>query len=174
LELATELEASLRDLGSAGSVELRENGGRVAVFTALWWEVRGAAQKPLLHLWSEQHNLTRRVLAITDHSDQCLALAVERFAARVLVAWSFSVWSSTRPPAICPVNNRARVSAASYATSFPTKRWNRSPALKIWSTRSPGIMLAVLRKGSTRWAVLGVFDHTSSEGAENCLTFGLL
>ena len=35
--------------------------------------------KPLLRLWSEQYNLTRRVLAIADHSDQRLALAVERF-----------------------------------------------------------------------------------------------
>src|ERR1700746_2189364 len=45
----------------------------------LSWEVRGAAEKPLLHLWSAEYNLTRRVLAITDHSEQCLTLAVERF-----------------------------------------------------------------------------------------------
>jgi hypothetical protein len=31
-------------------------------------EVRGKSEKPWLHLWSENHNLTRRVLAITDHS----------------------------------------------------------------------------------------------------------
>jgi hypothetical protein len=41
--------------------------------------VRGAGEKPLLHPWSEQFNLTRRVLAITDHSEHRLALAVERF-----------------------------------------------------------------------------------------------
>jgi hypothetical protein len=34
-------------------------------------EVRGAVEKPLLLLWSENH-----VLAITDHSDQRLVLAV--------------------------------------------------------------------------------------------------
>ena len=38
-----------------------------------------AAEKPLLHLWSEQFNLTRRVLAITDHSQERMVLAVERF-----------------------------------------------------------------------------------------------
>jgi hypothetical protein len=42
-------------------------------------EVRGQGEKPLLHIWSECYNLTRRVLAITDHSEQRLALAVERF-----------------------------------------------------------------------------------------------
>jgi len=30
--------------------------------------VRGKSEKPWLHLWPKNHNLTRRVLAITDHS----------------------------------------------------------------------------------------------------------
>jgi hypothetical protein len=77
VELATELEASLRNLSSAPSVEERENGGRVAVFASLSWEMRGARQKPLLHLWSERHYLTRWVLAITDQTERRLTLAVE-------------------------------------------------------------------------------------------------
>src|SRR5260370_38559571 len=51
----------------------------MVALAGLSWEVRGAAEKPLLHLWSAEYNLTRRVLAITDHSEQCLTLAVERF-----------------------------------------------------------------------------------------------
>jgi hypothetical protein len=47
----------------------RENGGCVAPFAGRSWDVQRAAEKPLLHPWSENHNLTRRVLAITDHSD---------------------------------------------------------------------------------------------------------
>ena len=66
MELAEELQASLRELSSAPSVEVLENGGRLAVLGTLSWEVRGARQKPLLHLWSDPHSLTRRVLAITD------------------------------------------------------------------------------------------------------------
>ncbi|HXJ47254.1 MAG TPA: hypothetical protein VNK47_11315 [Candidatus Dormibacteraeota bacterium] len=42
-------------------------------------EVRGAATKPLLRIWSAQHSLTRHELAITDHSEERLALVVERF-----------------------------------------------------------------------------------------------
>src|SRR3981081_1238253 len=79
MELARELEASLREFSTAATVEVRENGGRVAPLASLSWEVRGAAEKPLLHLWSAECNLTRRVLAITDHSEQRLILAVERF-----------------------------------------------------------------------------------------------
>jgi hypothetical protein len=62
-----------------GAAELCENGGRLAPLSKLSWEVRGADDKPLLHIWSEQYNLTRRVIAITDHSDARLVLAVERF-----------------------------------------------------------------------------------------------
>lgn len=79
MELAKELEASLREFAEAAPVEVRENGGRVAPLASLSWEVRGAAEKPLLHLWSAEYNLTRRVLAITDYSEQRLILAVERF-----------------------------------------------------------------------------------------------
>ena len=79
MELANELETSLREFAARGAVEVRENGNRVASLAVLSWEVRSAGAKPLLHLWSEQYNLTRRVLSITDHSDKRLALAVERF-----------------------------------------------------------------------------------------------
>jgi hypothetical protein len=75
MEFAKELEATLREFAAAEPVEVRENGGRVAPLAGLSWEVRGAAEKPLLHLRSSEYNLTRRVLAITDHSEQRLILA---------------------------------------------------------------------------------------------------
>src|SRR5579863_9966526 len=79
MALASDLQQALREFAAAGPAELRDNGARVAPLSTLSWEVRGNSEKPLLHLWSENHNLTRRVLAITDHSEQRLALAVERF-----------------------------------------------------------------------------------------------
>ena len=79
MEFAAELQASLQEFTASGIVEVRENGGRSAPFSGMCWEVRGDGAKPLLHLWSEQFNLTRRVLAITDHSEQRPTLAVERF-----------------------------------------------------------------------------------------------
>ncbi len=50
MELAAELEAILREFAALAPVEVRENGGRVAPLAGLSWEVRGAAEKPLLHL----------------------------------------------------------------------------------------------------------------------------
>jgi hypothetical protein len=45
----------------------------------IFWEVRGSTEKPLLHLWSEELNLTRRVLAISEESTDRVLLSVEKF-----------------------------------------------------------------------------------------------
>jgi hypothetical protein len=79
MEFAEELRASLQSFLVSGSIEIRESGGRVTSTAPLSWEVRGSTEKPLLHIWSQNCNVTRRVLAITDRSEQRLALAVERF-----------------------------------------------------------------------------------------------
>ncbi|MEQ1354046.1 MAG: hypothetical protein ABLT11_08505, partial [Candidatus Acidiferrum sp.] len=73
MNLAAELTASLREFAASGA-EMYENGGRLAPFSRMSWEVRGADDKPLLHIWSEEYNLTRRVIAITDHSEARLVL----------------------------------------------------------------------------------------------------
>jgi len=78
VEFAAELEASLKEFSASDLVEVRENGAS-RLFEGLCWEIRGPGEKPLLHIWSEYYNLARRILAIPDHSDQRLALAVERF-----------------------------------------------------------------------------------------------
>src|SRR5208283_4914324 len=79
MEFAEELRASLQDFMGGASIEIRENGSRITAATPLLWEVRGEAGKPLLHLWGDNCNVTRRVLAIADQSESRLALAVERF-----------------------------------------------------------------------------------------------
>jgi hypothetical protein len=78
MEFAEELRAC-RVCLSSGTMEIRESGGRVTSTALLSWEVRGSTEKPLLVICSENCNLTRRVLAITDRSEPRLALALERF-----------------------------------------------------------------------------------------------
>jgi hypothetical protein len=175
VELATELEASLREFATASSVEVRENGSRVAPLAGLSWEIRAASGKPLLHLWSEQYNLTRRVLAITDYSDQRLALAVERFG-------------RTRPDRLEFVRTEFDRSARELSREEFCQRLGRilaerfpdgtlesliiSPELE--HSLSGNYARGILRNSSARWAVLAVPDGDSPETAENSLTFALL
>jgi hypothetical protein len=79
MDLAEELRESLDPVLASGTIEIREAGGRTSPLPPLSWEVRGAPAKPLLHLWAENCNLTRRILAITDQSEERILPAVERF-----------------------------------------------------------------------------------------------
>jgi hypothetical protein len=175
VELAAELEATLREFAAAAPVEVRENGGHVAPLAVLSWEVRGAAEKPLLHLWSAEYNLTRRVLAITDHSEQCLTLAVERFGRSkpdrlefVRMNFDRSARERTRQ-AFCEQLRRI------LAEQFPDEIVESliiSPDLE--HSLSGNYVRGILRRGSVQWAALGVADGESADTVENSLTFALL
>src|SRR6266478_1804327 len=175
VELAAELEATLREFAAAAPVEVRENGGRATPLAGLSWEVRGAAEKPLLHLWSTEYNLTRRVLAITDHSEQCLTLAVERFGRSkpdrlefVRVSLDRSAREITRR-AFCEHLHRI------LAEQFPDEIVESlTISADLEHSLSGNYARGILRRGSAQWAVLGVADSESADTVENSLTFALL
>jgi len=175
VEFAAELQASLKEFTASGIVEVRENGGRIAPFSGMFWEVRGDGEKPLLHLWSEHFNLTRRVLAITDHSEHRLALAVERFG-------------RTKPDRLKFLRREFERSARELsreefrdrlthllAEQFPDETIESlavSPDLE--HSLSGNYARGMLLRGSARVAVLAVPRGESSDTADNSLTFALL
>ena len=175
MEFAAELEATLREFAAAAHVEVRENGGRVVALAGLSWEVRGAAEKPLLHMWSAEYNLTRRVLAIIDHSEQCLALAVERFGSSKPGRLEFVRVNFDRPAhqitrhAFCEQLRRI------LAEQFPDEIVESlTISADLEHSLSGSYARGILRRGSAQWAVLGVADSESADTVENSLTFALL
>jgi hypothetical protein len=175
VEFAAELEASLREFVSAGPVEVRENGGHVAALAGVSWEVRGAGEKPLLHLWSEQCNLTRRVLAITDHSDQRLALAVERFGQAKPNRLEFLRLDFERNPRTLSREEFCERFRRILAEQFPdedVESLTISPDLE--HSLSGNYVRGLLRRGSARTAILAVPPGESAEVVENSLTYALL
>jgi hypothetical protein len=139
------------------------------------WEVRGDSEKPLLHLWSEQFNLTRRVLAITDHSEQRLALAVERFGRakpdrREFIRREFERGARE----LSREEFRDRLTHL-LAEQFPDEKLQSlvvSPDLE--HSLSGNYARGILRRGSADIAVLAVPGGESSEVTDNSLTFALL
>jgi hypothetical protein len=137
--------------------------------------VRGAAAKPLLHLWSENYNLTRRVLAITDHSEERLSLAVERFGHAKPDRLEFIRLEFERAArdlsreAFCNLLRRL------LAEQFPDESVESlitSPDLE--HSLSGNYVRGMLRRGSSLVAILAVPDGESSSTVEGSLTFGLL
>jgi hypothetical protein len=175
VEFAAELQASLQEFVASGAVEVRENGGRVAPFSGMSWEVRGAGEKPLLHLWSEQFHLTRRVLAITDHSEQRLALAVERFGRAKPDRLEFIRKDFERSaPDLSREEFRDRLMKL-LAQQFPGETLESltiSPDLE--HSLSGNYARGLLRRGSDCIALLAVPDGETSDTADNSLTFALL
>src|SRR6266849_5125819 len=175
MELAAELRASLQEFTASGVVEVRENGGCVAPFSGMSWEVRGTGERPLLHLWSEQLNLTRRVLAITDHSEQRLALAVERFGRAKPDRLEFVRREFERDAhQLSREEFRARLSHL-LSEQFPDETVEAltvSPDLE--HSLSGNYARGILRRGSARVAFLAVPSGESSATVDCSLTFALL
>ena len=172
---ASELETRLREFSARGAVEVRENGSRVASLAVLSWEVRSAGVKPLLHLWSDQYNLTRRVLSIIDHSHKRLALAVERFGGAKPVRLEFILMGFERSTKELSREEFCVRLSRVLAEQFPDEFVESlviSPDLE--HSLSGNYARGLLRRGSTRIAVLGVPDGDSQQGTADSLTFGLL
>jgi hypothetical protein len=175
MEFAAELQASLQEFTSSGIVEVRENGGCVAPFSGMSWEVRGTGEKPLLHLWSDQLNLTRRVLAITDHSERRLALAVERFGRSRPDRLEFVRREFERGARELQREEFRERLKRLLAEQFPDEILESlavSPDLE--HSLSGNYARGILRHGSSYIAVLAVPPGESADATDNSLTFALL
>lgn len=64
----TELERTLEGLLAADNVEVHEDGEWLPEFTGVRYELRAAGTAPLIHLWSGERNLVRRILRVAECS----------------------------------------------------------------------------------------------------------
>jgi len=175
MELAEELRACLRDMSAGGTIEIRENGGRVPSGAPLSWEVRGAPAKPLLHLWSENCNVTRRVLAITDQTEGRVALAVECFGRTkpqrleiIRLGYERDAKGLSREE-FCEQLRRI------LAERFPDETLEKvSIAADLEHSLSRVYARGICRKGKVHYAFLAVPDEETPDALESSLTYGLL
>src|SRR5271168_3414421 len=175
MEFAAELEASLKEFSASGFVEVRENGGRTAPLEGLSWEVRGPSEKPLLHIWSECYNLTRRVLAIIDHSDQRLALAVERFGRLKPDRLEFIRKDFQRQARELSRQEFCDRLKGILAEQFPDEVLDSLVTGEDLEHSLPGnYARGLARRGSAHTAILAVSENESPETIARILTFGLL
>jgi hypothetical protein len=175
MDLGAQLEGCLRALASGCPVEVREAGARLALLPELSWEVRGNASSPLLHLWSEQLRLTRRVIGIAEDSADRLALSVQRFGSSKPDRLEFIRLEFERPPRDLRREEFSARLRNVLAQAFPDEELESlSVAADLEHSLSGNYARGSLRRGSSRWAVLAVQEGESAATSENALTFGLL
>jgi hypothetical protein len=175
MEFSAELEASLREFAASGMVEIRENGGRPAPLEGLSWEIRGTPEKPLLHVWSESYNLTRRVLAITDQSEHRLALSVERFGRLKPDRLEFIRKDFQRQAREVSRQEFCDRLKAILAQQFPDEVVDSLVTSEDLEHSLPGnYARGWLHRGSAYAAVLGVGERESHDTVAKSLAFALL
>jgi hypothetical protein len=124
-------------------------------------------EKPLLHLWSENCNGTRRVLVITHHAEDRSTLAVERF-------------SRLKPEHMEIVSafydrGAKEISREDFCEQFPDETIEKiSVAADLEHSLSGIYTRGILRRGSASVAFLAVPEAESQDALESSLTYGLL
>jgi hypothetical protein len=176
MALAADIEARLCRLAGAPSVEVRENGSRVATVTTFSWQLRGASTRPVLSVESDQLKITHRIIAIFAETDGRLALSFERLGNSRPGRLEFLRIDFTRPPReIARLDFRSRLTRI-LSERFPDETLESSLAIgpDLEHSISGNYVRGVLRATSGRWALLAVADSETVATSANSLTFGLL
>ncbi len=175
MALASDLYDCMQRLGKAGAFEIRESATKITVPAPWSWEVRGESEKPLLHVWGENCNLTRRVLAIVGRSDTGITLSVERFGKAK--PGRMDLLPTTRIPTIHRLTREefAENLKRILAEQFPDETVERiSTGADLEHTLSGMFTRGIVRRGNTATAFLAVPDVGSPDAMNSALTYGLL
>ncbi|MFZ0582279.1 MAG: hypothetical protein WAN72_19690 [Candidatus Acidiferrales bacterium] len=130
------LDRALSDLAASGCVEVREDGQWLAELASLQCEIKRKGNQALVHLWSDERNLTRRVLRVRERAEDRIVLEVQRFGR----AKPGPIRRA--PPAESHANNFAPASSASSKNASRTPWWIRSPRLRTSSIHFPACTYA--------------------------------
>ncbi|MGH9733325.1 MAG: hypothetical protein ACRD8A_01885 [Candidatus Acidiferrales bacterium] len=170
-----ELDRALSAMAAFEAVEVREDGVWLAGFSALNYELRRTGKSALVHLWSSERNLTRRILRVKEQSPLRIVLEVQRFGRSNAARLEFVRTDSQRPG--------ARIGREEFRTRFSRFLAERFPDATIDSlTAAPDLehsfsgvyVRGRMHEGSSEHAIIAVCASESPGVLEGVLTFGLL
>jgi len=173
--VADQLRASLERPSADGTIQLRESNRRTTLVPPLSWEVRGERAKPLLHLWAENCNVTRRVLSILEHANERIILNVECFGRTAPERLEIVRLNFERSPKQISREDFSDQLRRVLAAKFPDETAEKlSIAADLEHSLSGMYVRGISRKGSIRGAFLAVPDSESHDNIESSLTYALL
>lgn len=171
--LLRDLEAFLAD---APNAVIFEEGEQIFDMSSARYTVSAEHGKCLLHLWSEERNLVRRVLS-ADEKEGGLVLSVQRFG-------------QAKPSRLEILRDRDRRSAqarslgrrqyckllqSTLKRNFPNLNCGPlTSAMDLEHSFSPVYARGLLRRGRSAFAVLGVSSQELQASIDGSLTFALL
>jgi hypothetical protein len=170
-----ELDRALGDMAASGSVEVREDGEWLAELAALHCELRREGKSALVHLWSDQRNLTRRVLRVKERDENRILLEVQRFGNAKPGRLEFLRADSPRSAGrISREEFRSRLRRI-LLESFPDATIESLTAAPDLEHSFSGLYVrGLMHEGSHGWAFLAVSPNESAAAVEGILAFGIL
>jgi len=170
-----ELDHALGEMAASGSVEVREDGEWLAELDGLHYELRRQGKNSLVHLWSEERNLTRRVLRIKEHSEDQIILEVHRFGRVKPGRLEFLRKNSRRLPGRIPREQfRARFQCL-LGQWFPDAAVDSlTAAPDMQHSFSALYVRGQMHEGSRAWALMAVSPAEESATVEGILAIGIL
>jgi len=170
-----ELDRALSEIVGSGSVEVREDGEWLAELTGLHYEMRFSGKDPLVHLWSDGKNLTRRVMRVKEQSADRIVLEVQRFGRSKPGRLEFLRADSTK--AVGRVSReqfRARFERL-LAEAFPDADVESATVSQDMKHSFSGMYVrGRMREGVREWAFLAASPSEDAASVDSMISFGLL
>ncbi len=172
---AAELEAALAALIGSGRLEIHENGQWLAALSGGQCEVRRQGAATLVHLWSEEHNLVRRVLRVAEQSAERVVLEVQRFGQTRPGTLEIVCAGVERPTQrLTREKFRARFRQM-LAEQFPDEQIDSlTTASDLEHSLSGCFTRGLLHRGQRAWAILAASSGEHAATLDGSLTYGLL
>lgn len=170
-----ELDRALSEFVRSGAVEVREEGQWLAGLADLQYEMRRAGKDPLVHLWSDEKNLTRRVIRLKEQAADRIVLEVHRLGKSKPGRLEFLRTDSPRPAGrITREQFRARFDRI-LAEAFPDAHSESLSAAPDLEHSFSGIYVrGRMHEGTSDWAFLAASPSENAAAIDGMLAFGLL
>jgi hypothetical protein len=175
MELAAELRRALDGLCADGPPEVRENGEWLAGLNGAQYEVRAEGEAALLHLWSAQQSLVRRVLRVAEESRERVVLEVSRFGHSRSARLEFVADGAPRETRRVEREQFSSRLRRLLTDHFPDETVESlATSADLHHSISGSYTRGLIRRGSSAYAVLAASPHEDSGTIDGILTFGLI
>ena len=129
-----------------------------------------------LHLWSEERNLVRQIVSVTERSDT-LRLATQRFGHTQTKLLELVASRERRTPTTRETARQRYVQTLERALTREFVDWSCEgfrTAMDLERSFGPAYARGSLLRGTAAWAVIGINEQESGSTIDGILTLGIL
>ncbi len=175
MDTATKLDRALAELVASGRVEVHENGQWLATLSPVHYEVRSQGNVTLVHLWSEERNLFRRVLRVAEQSPDRIVLEVRCFGRSKPDKLEFVLAGRERTPNRLAREKFRERFCQLLAEQFPDEHLDAlTTAADLEHSLSGCFTRGLLHRGQQAWAVIAASASEYAGTVDAILTYGLI